>query len=379
MWRYSARLQALYETPVLLTDEARGDGGWREAVRVIRPARKRRRIELEPPEVKRVLAGYDIPFTPRSRVLGGFPLSLRSWIDPQLGPVFEFGAGGRMGALAADRVVGLPPVNSTLAVRLMEQTRVFRMMTAGEDGPAVDTPALERLVVRFSQLIVEQRWIQEVVLDPIVATARQVVVLAARVRLHQAGLREEALPLPAIRPYPQQYASTCTLRDGAPVVLRPIRPEDEPMMVRFHATLSDRSVYFRYFRAMSLEHRASHARLARICFVDYSREMALVAVHQDAATGHAEIRGVGRLCREPGRREAEFAVVVSDSWQGRGLGTRLLARLVDIGRKEGLERISGAILADNVEMQHVAERVGFTVRRSPDGECVAEISLAKNA
>lgn len=147
------------------------------------------------------------------------------------------------------------------------------------------------------------------------------------------------------------------------------------MMARFHETLSDRSVYYRYFRAVSLEHRASHARLARLCFVDYDREMALVAIREAVPGGRPEILGVGRLCRDPGLHQAEFAVVVSDCWQGHGLGTRLLTRLVEIGRKEGLTRIGGAILADNVEMQHVCERVGFTVRRSPDGECHAEILL----
>jgi acetyltransferase len=146
-------------------------------------------------------------------------------------------------------------------------------------------------------------------------------------------------------------------------------------MVRFHGTLSDRSVYYRFFRAMSLEQRASHARLSRLCFVDYARELALVAVAVEPTTGRAEIIGVGRLCREPGLKQAEFAVIVSDRWQGHGLGTRLLARLVEIGRKEGLARITGAILSDNVEMQHVCERVGFTVHRGVDGECSAAIDL----
>jgi len=202
-----------------------------------------------------------------------------------------------------------------------------------------------------------------------------VVIRAARIVLHDAGQREDSLPAPAIRPYPQQYATAGSLRDGTPVLIRPIRPEDEPMMARFHETLSDRSVYYRYFRAVSLEHRASHARLARLCFVDYARELALVTVRRDPKSGRPEILGVGRLCQEPGLRQAEFAVVVSDCWQKHGLGTRLLTRLVEIGRKEGLERITGAILSDNVEMQHVCERVGFTVHRGVDGECNAEIIL----
>jgi acetyltransferase len=230
-------------------------------------------------------------------------------------------------------------------------------------------------VVRFSQLVAGQRWIKEIMIDPLVPTPAGLVALGPRITLHEPGRRQDTLPVLAIRPYPQKYATTARLRDGPTVLIRPIRPEDEPMMARFHETLSDRSVYYRYFRAISLEHRASHARLARLCFVDYDREMALVAIPEAPAGGRPEIMGVGRLCRDPGLRSAEFAVVVSDCWHGHGLGTRLLTRLVEIGRKEGLTRISGAILTDNVEMQHVCERVGFTVRRSADGECHAEILL----
>jgi acetyltransferase len=312
-----------------------------------------------------------------SRVLPepGIDLQLGSRIDPQFGPVLTFGAGGWLGELTPDVAVGLPPLNSTLALRLMEQTRIFRALRAGRGLPGVDLTPLEQGVVRFSQLVAAQPWLRAVRLDPVRLTAAGLVVIGAEVTLHEAGLREAALPTPVIRPYPQQYATTATLRDGTPVLLRPIRPEDEPMMARFHETLSDRSVYYRYFRAISLEHRASHARLARLCFVDYAREMALVTIHRDPASGRDEIIGVGRLCQEPGLRQAEYAIVISDSWQGRGLGTRLLNRLVEIGRKEGLRRITATILTDNVEMQRVSEKVGFTVRRSPDGECVAEIDL----
>ena len=450
MWRYSAHLQALYETPMLY-----GDGNGDAAVRpiadaIIRTARQRRRVILAEDETRRLLAAYGITMaeswpaesedaavgaaqqagypvavqrrdaagTPRGeaalahpnirdasgirrawralrraaaenpaaepfrgvviscmRPADGFELQLGSRVDPQLGPVLVFGVGGRLGDIVPDLAIGLPPLNSTLAVRLMEQTRIFGALRAGRGLPAVNLPALEDTVVRFSQLVAGQRWIKEVELNPLFVSAEGVRTAAARILLHEPGLREEALPVPAIRPYPQQYATSDTLRDGTPVAIRPIRPEDEPMMARFHETLSDRSVYFRYFRAMSLEHRASHARLARLCFVDYAREMALVAIHHDSAAGRPEILGVGRLCREPGINQAEFAVVVSDCWQKHGLGTRLLKRLIEIGRAEGLARITGAILSDNVEMQHVCERLGFTVHRSLDGEYHAEILL----
>jgi acetyltransferase len=149
-------------------------------------------------------------------------------------------------------------------------------------------------------------------------------------------------------------------------LIRVIRPEDEPLMVRFHATLSDQSVYYRYFTAMSLKQRTGHARLARLCFIDYDREIALVAVRDDLRTGRAEILGVGRLCKAHTGNEAEFAVVVSDCWQHRGVGTRLLKRLVEIGRAEHLARISGTVLAENLSMRRVCERVGFKLRHHRD-------------
>jgi acetyltransferase len=211
--------------------------------------------------------------------------------------------------------------------------------------------------------VAEQRWIKEIDINPLFVSAGQIVALDARVILHDASLTEDQLPALAIRPYPQQYTTACKLADGTSILIRPIRPEDEPMMVKFHETLSDQSVYYRYFTAMSLTQRTVHARLARLCFIDYDREIALVALHDDPASGQAGILGVGRLCKAHGVDEAEFAVVVSDSWQRRGLGTLLLKKLVEVGRAERVARITGTVLAENQPMRRVCERVGFTVRR----------------
>ena len=189
-------------------------------------------------------------------------------------------------------------------------------------------------------------------------------------------MREEQLPRSAIRPYPIQYVTRWKLKDGTPVIIRPIRPEDEPLMVKFHQTLSERSVYYRYFTPLRLEQRVAHERLARICFLDYDREMALVVECDDEKAGQHEIVGVGRLSKLHGANGAEFAIVVSDQWQGQGLGTRLLKTLVQIGRDEKLERITATILPDNREMQHVCRRVGFQIRHEVgDSECRAEILL----
>lgn len=306
----------------------------------------------------------------------GYELILGSSVDPQFGPVLLFGAGGIGVEIMQDRAIGLPPLNSTLARRLMEQTRIFAALKGIRGRRPVDLPALENVLVRFSQLVAEQRWIKEIDVNPLFASADQIVALDARVILHDSSLPADRLPGLAIRPYPHQYTISATLADGTPVLVRPIRPEDEPMMVDFHGTLSDESVYYRYFTALSLQQRTNHTRLSRLCFIDYDREIALVAVRDDPLTGRAAIIGVGRLCKSHGRNEAEFAVVVSDDWQGRGLGALLLKRLVEIGREERLARITGTVLSENHAMRHVCERAGFKIRhRTGEAEFEAALTL----
>ena len=155
-------------------------------------------------------------------------------------------------------------------------------------------------------------------------------------------------------------------KDGTPVTIRPIRPEDEPLMVAFHHSLSEQSVYYRYFSLLKLPERIAHERLTRICFNDYDRELALVAEHHDPKTAQTEILGVGRLSKAHGTNEAEFALLIRDQWQGRGLGTALLKRLVEIGRSEKLERITAHILPENHAMQRLSQKVGFQLHREPD-------------
>jgi acetyltransferase len=156
------------------------------------------------------------------------------------------------------------------------------------------------------------------------------------------------------------------MRDGTAVVFRPIRPEDEPLVVRFHEGLSEGSVYLRYFHALKLSQRISHERLTRICFIDYDREMALVAEGRDPESGERAILGIGRLSRRRWVNEAEFALLIADKYQRHGLGTELLARLVRVGRDERLERITAEILPQNLAMQRLCERLGFTL--TPLGE-----------
>lgn len=174
------------------------------------------------------------------------------------------------------------------------------------------------------------------------------------------------LPKPATRPYPIQYVSPWKMKNGKDIIIRPIRPEDEPLMVKFHETLSDRSVYYRYFSSFSLNRRVAHERLLRICFSDYDREMALVAECTDPETRERSIMAVGRLNKLHLSNEAEVAVLVSDQYQNLGLGRELLRRIIQVARDEKLSRVSAEMLPDNIAMQVIFKSFGFQVRAGED-------------
>jgi acetyltransferase len=331
--------------------------------------------EIKQASVERYGAGEFLGVSVQPMIApGGYELILGSSTDAQFGPVLLFGSGGQLVEIFQDRALGLPPLNATLARRMMEQTQIFKAFKGVRGRAPVDLAALEELLVRFSHLVVEQRWIKEIDINPLVATGGAFIALDARVVLHGAEIHEDDLPRQAIRPYPTQYVSAWKLRGGATVTIRPIRPEDEPLMIAFHHTLSEKSVQFRYFETMNLEQRIAHERLRRICFNDYDREIALVVERQTHGT--SEILGVGRLSKLHGLNDSEFAIVVADQWQRQGLGTRLLELLTQIGRAEKLGRIVGHILPENTAMQNLARNVGFDLRADSEAEeWLAEIAL----
>src|SRR6056297_814486 len=296
----------------------------------------------------------------------GYELIIGSSIDEQFGPVLLFGSGGQLVEVFKDSALGLPPLNTTLARRMMEQTKIYEALKGVRGRRPVDLDALEKLMVRFSQLVSEQPRIKEIDVNPLLALPEEeadddgLLALDARIVLHPYSVDDEDLPEPAIRPYPRQYVGPHTMKSGTDVTIRPIRPEDEPKLVDFHEQLSERSVYLRYASLMKLQQRVAHERLSRICFIDYDREMALVAETDD------NIIGVGRLTKQPGRNEAEFAMLVIDKYQGEGIGTELLRRLVRVGEDEGLDRITADILRQNRAMQRVCEKLGFKIIHSED-------------
>jgi acetyltransferase len=303
--------------------------------------------------------------------LDGYEVILGSSIDPQFGPVLLFGMGGQLVEVFKDRALALPPLNSTLARRMMERTKIYKALKGVRGRPPVDLAALEQLLVRFSRLVVEQPWIKEIDINPMLASYERLLALDARIVLHEPSTKPEDLPKPAIRPYPAQYCGEWTMRNGETARIRPIQPEDEPAMVKFHESLSERTVYQRYLQMLNLSQRTAHERLTRICYIDYANQMALAVERKDPASGEDQIIAIGRLQGLAGVAESEFSIVVADEFQKSGLGTELMRRLIDIARREGVKVITADILAENFAMQKVAEKAGFKLTRDVEEPVVS--------
>jgi acetyltransferase len=287
----------------------------------------------------------------------GYELIVGSSTDPQFGPVLLFGTGGQLVELFRDRALGLPPLTTTLARRMIERTTIAGAFAGIRGRRPIDVAALEQLLVRFSLLVAEQRRISEIDINPLLASPERLIALDARIVLHPPEVLDADLPRLAIRPYPSRYVSPWTARDGSTFLIRPIRPEDEPLLVRFHQQLTEETVYSRYFEHLGLSQRTAHERLTRVCFNDYDRELALVA--EEGSGSGRQIVAVGRISKAHAAPECEFAILVGDPWQGRGLGSELLRRLVQIARDEGLELIWADMLSSNGAMLRTAQSVGF--------------------
>ncbi len=308
--------------------------------------------------------------------LDGYELIIGSSIDPQFGPVLLFGMGGQLVEVFKDRALGLPPLNTIQARRMIEQTKIYEALKGVRGRAPVNLAALEQLMVRFSQLIVEQRWIKELDINPLIASPDGLLALDARVLIHE-GDDKNALPKLAIRPYPNKYVSKWTMKDGTQVVIRPIKADDEELGRDFHASLSDKTVYLRYLSPMLLSQRIAHERLARVTHIDYDREIALVVEGEEA--GKQAIFGIVRLSKLRGTddQEALVTMLISDRYQGKGLGRELLTRLINIGRDEKVKRIIAFISPENNAMKKLCLAVGFTsiVMDPNNGMLKAQIDL----
>jgi acetyltransferase len=295
----------------------------------------------------------------------GYELIVGSSVDRQFGPVILFGAGGVMVEIFKDSALALPPLNRTLARRLMERTRIYHALKGVRGQRAVALDELEALLYRFSQLVVDFLDIAEIDVNPLLATPHGVVALDARVLLCPPDLPEDKRPRLAIHPYPNQYTAPWRLADGMEVLVRAIRPEDEPLIVELFESFSAHTIRMRFF---SMVKRLTHDSLIRLCHLDYDREMALVAARRDGGRPH--LLGVSRYYLDPETRTAEFAVTVGDPWQGQGLGWHLMERLIEVARQRGVKRLAGPVLRENTAMLKLAQELGFTVQPTAESSVV---------
>jgi acetyltransferase len=304
---------------------------------------------------------------PMARRAGAIELILGMSSDPVFGPVLLFGEGGAAVDVVADSAVALPPLNVKLARELIGETRVWRRLRGYRDRPAVDLDALVTVLLRVSQLVVECPEVVELDVNPLLADAAGVLGLDARMRVRRAGAT--ARDRLAIRPYPERLEQTLELK-GRRVLLRPIRPEDEPQHKAFLESLSPQDVRFRFFGQVR---EFPHSQLARFTQIDYDREMAFVATE---STPHGpRTLGVVRAVSDPDGQRAEFAIVIDSRLKGMGLGRTMLEKMIAYCRERGVHELVGEVLAQNQSMLGLARRVGFTQRRAEPGVVVVTLDL----
>jgi acetyltransferase len=320
---------------------------------------------------------------------GAYELMVSSTVDPNFGPVLTFGKGGRLLEVYQDRAVALPPLNEALARRTIEQTKIFQALSGNKGYPSIAIEALEQLLVNLSWLVVEHPIIKSVHINPLWAMPvcesqenseslglpqpLQFMVLDAQITLHEAHAGGDPLPAPALMPYPSELVTPLVLAPGqdagdhlstepAIVTLRPAGPDDEASISDFLDRLSDHSVYLQHCNLLPQDPRQRLQRLRQLCFLDYDRNIALVAEWKHPLGGTSEIVALARLNGLHGGNTATVALVVADALQGRGLGTAMLKTLVNFAHSRGIEHIQASLLAENTVLQGVLEHVGFDLQ-----------------
>ncbi len=279
--------------------------------------------------------------------------------DPDFGPVILFGMGGILTEVIRDSAIALPPLNRLLARRLIEGTKVYRILKGFRNQPAANLELLEEILIRLARLITDFAEIEELDINPLFVTGESFLAVDARLRLKRVEVRAPTHLV--ISPYPDQYESQAVTRGLIKIFIRPIRPEDAPLVAELFDSLTTRSIYQRFFSPMK---RLSGSMLARFTQIDYDREIALVAFREEKR--QEQMLGVARLILEHNLKDAEFSVLVGDAWQGKGVGAELLKNSLRIARERGLENIWGLVLTENIQMLTLARSLGFTIRPVPE-------------
>jgi acetyltransferase len=321
-------------------------------------------------------------YDPKAEILGitiqhmvekrGTEVILGAKADPLFGPVMLFGMGGVGVEVFKDFAIGLPPLNQTLARRIMEETKVFQLLKGFRSMPPANVKQLEEIMVRFSQMLVDFPQLKEVDINPILVNESQAIALDARIVIDKELVFAKLEPHQhlVISPYPKKYETLWRLRDGRTVLLRPIKPEDEPLWLEMFQSFSQESIRYRFFQIIK---DTPHEVRVRYCNIDYDREIAIVA--ELTEEGRRKILGVVRLIAEPDGRSGELAFIVADPWQGLGLGTKMIEYVIEICKDKGLETIYGIMLPDNRRAIGLMKDMGFTIEDREDDTVKGTLNL----
>jgi acetyltransferase len=302
----------------------------------------------------------------------GYELIIGAKADPLFGPVMLFGMGGIGVELFKDFALGIPPVNQTLVRRLMEETKVYELLKGYRNVPPANLKLLEEIMVRFSQMLVDFPQLKEVDINPLFINEKEAFAFDARIVIDPKRVFTKFEPHQhlVITPYPTKYETMWRLRDGRTVILRPIKPEDEPLWLEMFQNFSEESIRYRFFQVLK---DTPHETRVRYCNIDYDREIAIVA--ELTEEGRKRILGVSRVSIEPDGKTGEIAFIVADPWQGLGLGTKLVDYALEISADMKLETIYAIMLADNYRAMGLMKKMGFTIKYMDDGTVKGTLSL----
>ncbi|MGA3290701.1 MAG: acetate--CoA ligase alpha subunit [Candidatus Bathyarchaeia archaeon] len=321
-------------------------------------------------------------YNPNAKIIGvtvqpmieqkGYEIIIGGKTDPVFGPVILFGMGGVAVELFKDYSIGLPPLNITLIRRIMEETKVYQLLKGYQNRPPVDLKRLDETILLFSKLLIDFPQIKEIDINPLLVNESEDWVLDARIAISKDDVCKKFEPHEhmVISPYPKKYEMLWSLKNGKEVLLRPIKPEDEPLWLEMFQSFSEESVRYRFFQILK---DTPHEVRVRYCNIDYDREIAIVA--EILENGRKKILGVTRLSIELDGKSGEMAFIVTDYWQGLGLGTKMVDYVLDIAKEKGVENVYAIMLRDNNRALSLTKSMGFNLEYLNDGTVKGVIDL----
>ncbi len=281
--------------------------------------------------------------------------------DVIFGPVISFGAGGSLVEVMQDRALALPPLNSVIAKKVITQTKAAKLLSAFRNMPAANMQAIENILLRVSEMVCELPQIKEMDINPLIVNEEEAIAVDARIVVDYSSPTLIPYGHMAIHPYPRHLISSWQLTDGTSVIIRPIRPEDAELEKEFIKMLSEQTKYFRFRGHLN---ELTPQMLMRFTQIDYDREMALVATHEYKQK--ETFLGIARYTINPDQESCEFAIVVADAWQKKGIGSQLLERLISIAKNSNLKSFTGEVMTQNTDMLTLVKNLGFTIEDSAD-------------